>query len=64
MKRKNLTVARKTHNFYLTKLRKPFIKKAYEDFSKKLEILNLKNKKIIIECKKRYFRKKFRGKFL
>ena len=48
MKRKNLIVARKTHNFYLTKLRKPFIKKAYEVFSKNLEILNLKNKKIIV----------------
>ena len=48
MKRKNLIVARKTLNFYLTKLRKPSIKKAYEVFSKNLEILNLKNKKIIV----------------
>ncbi len=48
MKRKNLIVAKKTLNFYLTKLRKPSIRKAYEVFSKNLEILNLKNKKIIV----------------
>ena len=48
MKRKNLIVARKTLNFYLTKLKKPSIKKVYEVFSRNLEILNLKSKKIIV----------------
>ena len=48
MKKKSLSVVKKTRNFYFTKLKKPFIKKAFEDFYDNLKSLNLKNKKIVI----------------
>ena len=48
MKKKSLSVVKKTRNFYFTKLKKPLIKKAFEDFYDNLKSLDLKNKKIII----------------
>ena len=48
MKKKSLSVLKKTRNFYFTKLKKPLIKKAFKDFSDNLKSLDLKNKKIII----------------
>ena len=48
MKKKSLSVLKKTRNFYYTKLKKPLIKKAFKDFSDNLKSLDLKNKKIII----------------
>jgi len=48
MKRKSLSVAKKTLNFYLTKLKDPQIQKLYKVFSKNLASLNISNKKIMI----------------
>ncbi len=48
MKRKNLSVKRKTPNFYLSKLKDPQVKKLYKVFSKNLETLDYSNKKIMV----------------
>ena len=48
MKRKSLSAAKKTLNFYLTKLKDPQIQKLYKVFSKNLASLNISNKKIMI----------------
>ena len=48
MKRKSLSAAKKTLNFYLTKLKDPQIQKLYKLFSKNLASLNISNKKIMI----------------
>ena len=48
MKRKNLSVKRKTPNFYLTKLKDPHVQKLYKIFSKNLETLDYSNKKIMV----------------
>ena len=48
MKRKSLSVKKRTLNFYLTKLKDPQLKKLYEVFSKNLDSLELSNKKIMI----------------
>ena len=48
MKRKNLSVKKKTLNFYLTKLKNPQIQKLYKEFSNNLKTLNIGNKKIMV----------------
>ena len=48
MKRKSLSVKKKTLNFYLTKLKDPKLKKLYNIFSNSLTSLNIVNKKIMV----------------
>ena len=48
MKRKSLSVTKKTPNFYLTKLKDPQVRKLYSLFSNNLASLDLANKKIIV----------------
>ncbi len=48
MKRKSLSVIKKTPNFYLTKLKDPQIRKLYSLFSNNLASLDLANKKIMV----------------
>ena len=48
MKRKSLSVIKKTPNFYLTKLKDPQVRKLYSLFSNNLASLDLANKKIIV----------------
>ena len=48
MKRKSLSVTKKTLNFYLTKLKDPQVRKLYNLFSNNLKSLDLSNKKIMV----------------
>ena len=48
MKRKSLSVSKKTLNFYLTKLKDTHLKKLYKIFSNNLTSLNISNKKIMV----------------
>ena len=48
MKRKSLSVKKKTLNFYLTKLKDPKIQKLYKVFSNNLKSLDVSNKKIMV----------------
>ena len=48
MKRKSLSVAKKTPNFYLTKLKDPKVQKLYKAFSNNLASLDISNKKIMV----------------
>jgi len=48
MKRKSLSVTKKTPNFYLTKLKDPKVQKLYKIFSKNLKSLNISKKKIMV----------------
>ena len=48
MKRKSLNATKKTHNFYLTKLKDPYLLKLYKIFSNNLAPLNLINKNIMV----------------
>ena len=48
MKRKSLSVTKKTPNFYLTKLKDPQVRKLYNLFSNNLASLDLSNKKIMV----------------
>ena len=48
MKRKSLSVTKKTPNFYLTKLKDPQVRKLYNLFSNNLKSLDLSNKKIMV----------------
>ncbi len=48
MKRKSLSVTKKTLNFYLTKLKDPQVRKLYSLFSNNLASLDLTNKKIMV----------------
>ena len=48
MKRKSLSVTKKTLNFYSTKLKDPQIQKTYKVFSRNLKSLDLRNKKIMV----------------
>ena len=48
MKRKSLNATKKTLNFYLTKLKDPYLQKLYKVFSKNLESLDVSKKKIMV----------------
>ena len=48
MKRKSLSVTKKTLNFYLTKLKDPQVRKLYSLFSNNLASMDLTNKKIMV----------------
>ena len=48
MKRKSLNATKKTLNFYLTKLKDPYLQKLYKVFSKNLESLDISKKKIMV----------------
>ena len=48
MKRKSLSVIKKTPNFYLTKLKDPQVRKLYKVFSNNLASMDLTNKKIMV----------------
>ena len=48
MKRKSLSVTKKTLNFYLTKLKDPQVRKLYNLFSNNLASMDLTNKKIMV----------------
>ena len=48
MKRKSLSVIKKTPNFYLTKLKDPQVRKLYNLFSNNLASMDLTNKKIMV----------------
>ncbi len=48
MKRKSLSVTKKTLNFYLSKLKDPQVQRLYKLFSNNLTSLNISNKKIMI----------------
>ena len=48
MKRKSLSVKKKTLNFYLTKLKDPKVQKIYKVFSNNLTSLDVSNKKIMV----------------
>ena len=48
MKRKSLSVPKKTPNFYLTKLKDPKVKKLYKVFSNNLNSLDVANKKVMV----------------
>ena len=48
MKRKSLNATKKTLNFYLTKLKDPYLQKLYKVFSKNLESLDFSKKKIMV----------------
>ena len=48
MKRKSLNATKKTLNFYLTKLKDPYLQKLYKLFSKNLASLDISNKKIMV----------------
>ena len=48
MKRKSLSVTKKTLNFYLTKLKDPKIQKTYKVFENNLVSLDIRNKKIMV----------------
>ena len=48
MKRKSLSVTKKTLNFYLTKLKDPQVRKLYNLFSNNLASMDLSNKKIMV----------------
>ncbi len=48
MKRKSLSVTKKTLNFYQTKLKDPHVRKLYSLFSNNLASLDLNNKKIMV----------------
>ena len=48
MKRKSLSVTKKTLNFYLTKLKDPQVQKLYKVFSNNIDSLNVGNKKIMV----------------
>ena len=48
MKRKSLNATKKNLNFYLTKLKDPYLQKSYKVFSKNLESLDVSKKKIMV----------------
>ncbi len=48
MKRKSLSVQKKTPNFYLTKLKDPKVKKLYKVFSNNLTSLDIAKKKVMV----------------
>ena len=48
MKRKSLSVTKKTLNFYLTKLKDPQVRKLYKVFLNNLSSLNIRKKRIMI----------------
>ena len=48
MKRKSLSVSKKTPNFYLTKLKDPKVKKLYKVFSNNLTSLDVAKKKVMV----------------
>ena len=58
MKRKSLNATKKTLNFYLTKLKDPYLQKLYKLFSKNLASLDISNKKIT-QIKRREVKKTF-----
>ena len=48
MKRKSLSVTKKTLNFYLSKLKDPQVKRLYKVFSNDLDYLKICNQKIMV----------------